>query len=351
MGNLPKARFWTMLVHLVFWVCLEGLIFFVSYSIAPRIEVALVASLVYLVGLMALVYGNLYVLVPRFWLAKKWGLYAIGLIILLTLTAALRYYVGLSLVRAFDWGLEERFTPRFFGSMVVGGFFVIFITIPLRLVGSWFKRIELEQEIKTHKLEAELRFLKAQVNPHFLFNALNNIYSLSFMQSEKAPEMILKLSDMMSYMLYDCKNDEVPLASEIAYLQNYIDLQQLKKEGELNVRFSVEEKISGVMIKPMLLIPFFENAFKHGNLEDTERGWLNSSLGMEGDALHFSIENTISPHAPGYEKGGVGLENIQARLELLYQGQHQLEITQYEMVFSVKLMLPVLDAKPSSISP
>ncbi|MEO1448868.1 MAG: histidine kinase, partial [Bacteroidota bacterium] len=224
---MPKARFWTMLVHLIFWVCLEVLIFFVSYSIAPRTEVALVASLVYLVGLMALVYGNLYVLVPRFWLTKKWGLYTIGLIVLLTLTAALRYYVGLSLVKAFGWGLEERFTPRFFGSMVIGGVFVIFITIPLRLVGSWFKRIELEQEIKTHKLEAELRFLKAQVNPHFLFNALNNIYSLSFMQSEKAPEMILKLSDMMSYMLYDCKNDEVSLASEIAYLQNYIDLQQL----------------------------------------------------------------------------------------------------------------------------
>ncbi|MEZ4930618.1 MAG: histidine kinase [Saprospiraceae bacterium] len=150
----------------------------------------------------------------------------------------------------------------------------------------------METEFRTHQLEAELRFLKAQVNPHFLFNALNNIYSLSFTESKKAPEMILKLSDMMSYMLYDCKSEQVKLSAEINYLKNYIDLQQLKKEGELNIDFNIKGNVSNAFISPMLFIPFFENAFKHGNLEDTENGWLKSKLKMENGILDFHIANS-----------------------------------------------------------
>ncbi len=268
MGSPARTKFWILVVHLVFWACLSVLMYFVAFSAVPRTEVAITASVVNLLGLMTLVYGNLLVLIPRFWAKKRYAQYGISLVALVTATAIFRFFVGWSIVRMFDWGIEGSFTPTYLGSMFVGGFFVVFISIPLRLVNSWFKRMELEQEIKTQNLEAELRFLKAQVNPHFLFNALNNIYALSFIQSEKAPEMILKLSDMMSYMLYDCKSEEVPLTSEISYLQNYIDLQQLKKEGELNVTFDLEGDQSGLMIKPMLLIPFFENAFKHGNLEN-----------------------------------------------------------------------------------
>ncbi|MEM7659493.1 MAG: histidine kinase [Bacteroidota bacterium] len=350
MGQLSKAQTWNILVHLIFWVCLEVLILFFAYGVVPRQEVAIAASFVYLLGLMLLVYGHLWWLVPRYWDHQKWLPYAIGLVGLILLSAAFRFFLGWSVVSAMNWGLEERFTPTFFGSMFVGGFFVVFISIPLRLVDGWFKRIELEQELKTQKLEAELRFLKAQVNPHFLFNALNNIYALSFIQSEKAPEMILKLSDMMSYMLYDCKHEEVPLSAEIAYLQNYIELQQLKKEGELKVAFNVEALPHDPLIKPMLLIPFFENAFKHGNLEDVQRGWAKASLAIREQALHFSIQNSIGPHTSPSEKGGVGLANIQARLDLLYQGQHQLQISQEQGVFSVSLRLPLEPTDISSVS-
>lgn len=355
MGQLSKAQIWNVLVHLIFWVGLAVLMYFVGYSVIPRQEVALGASLVNLIGLMILVYGHLWWLIPRFWDREQRLAYFGGLLALIVLTAGLRFFVGWSLVKAFDWGIEGHFTPTYLGSMLAGGFFVVFISIPLRLVDGWFKRIELEQELKTQKLEAELRFLKAQVNPHFLFNALNNIYSLAFMQSEKAPEMILKLSDMMSYMLYDCKQEEVPLSAEIAYLRNYIDLQQLKKDGELQVEFLVSGASSDPMIKPMLLIPFFENAFKHGNLEDLRKGWAKAKLEVGAEQLVFSLQNSIGPHSPAYEKGGVGLENIRARLELLYQGTHQLHISQDQAVFSVFLQLPldapaVAEAHDSSLS-
>lgn len=347
MRKRPQDNIWIVLVHVIFWVCIGALIGFVAYGMVPRWEVATVASMVNLLGLVALVYLNLWVLMPRLWDQKKWLLYVLSLILLVLFTAAFRFFLGWSIVSALSWGIEERFTPTYLGSMFVGGFLVVFISIPLRLMNSWFKRIELEQEIKSQKLEAELRFLKAQVNPHFLFNALNNIYALSFIQSERAPDTILKLSDMMSYMLYDCKSDEVLLSAEIAYLQNYIDLQQLKKEGELQVTFDIEGDVSGRCIKPMLLIPFFENAFKHGNLEDVERGWLTSLLRVTDHALHVFIQNSLHPHAPTYEKGGVGLENIQARLALLYQGRHELSITQNEAVFTVSLMLPLDPPLPS----
>lgn len=149
--------------------------------------------------------------------------------------------------------------------------------------------------------------------------------------------MILKLSDMMSYMLYDCKSERVQLSLEVAYLKNYIALQQLKKDGELNIEFDARGEIASVLITPMLFIPFFENAFKHGNLENTEKGWLKSSLIVQNSQLDFNISNTIATGSKPKVKGGVGLENIRERLQLIYPNQHQLKITKENDVYTVQL--------------
>jgi LytS/YehU family sensor histidine kinase len=224
--------------------------------------------------------------------------------------------------------------------MIFGGAFLLFLSLPLRLINNWFKKQELEQALKTLQLEAELRFLKAQVNPHFLFNALNNIYALSFTESKQAPSMILKLSEMMSYMLYDCKSELVPLQSEIAYLHNVLALQQLKKEGEMQVEFHVSKDIQPQQITPMLFIPFFENAFKHGNLEDIKNGWLKAQLYEERGKIHFSISNSYLERDPKeVAKGGVGLTNIRQRLTLLYPNKHSLTMRQTQGVFTAQLQL------------
>lgn len=237
--------------------------------------------------------------------------------------------------------VEEMFTPTYFGSMFFAGTFFLLVSIPLGLVDNWLKKIALEKQLKTHQLEAELRFLKAQVNPHFLFNALNNIYSLSFTESKKAPEMILKLSDMMSYMLYDCKQEQVSLAAEVAYLKNYLDLQQLKKEGELNIDFQIKGNVNTTLITPMLFIPLFENAFKHGNLEDTQQGWLKSELECREHDLRFSISNSKRIESKKRAKGGVGLENLKARLELIFPARHQLKIESTAEAYKVFLSINI----------
>ncbi len=161
-----------------------------------------------------------------------------------------------------------------------------------------------------------LKFLKSQINPHFLFNTLNNIYTLSMLKSDQTPDMILKLSNMLRYILYECSDkDKVPIAKEVAYIRNYIDLQLLKDSEIKNIHF--EEGIKdNVAIAPMLLIPFIENSFKHSRIEDTEKGWINIKLSCNRKEIFFSCENSLP--AVEYKKdktGGIGIENARRRLE------------------------------------
>ncbi len=328
---------WIQLGHLLFWVLFGGIMLIIYSGFVGGYLKALAPTLVNIAGLIILTYVHLWYLLPQFFNKKNYLVYGVLVFVLLLLTTLFRFIVGWELVRILGWEMSREFTPNYFVGMMVTGLFIILITIPLRLIENYFKKEELEQELKTQQLEAELRFLKAQVNPHFLFNALNNIYSLSFTNSSQTPEMILKLSDMMSYMLYDCKTEKVNLTSEINYLRNFIALQQLKKDGELNVEFLTKGEFSNINITPMLFIPFFENAFKHGNLEDTKNGWLQSEMKVANGKLFFSIKNTTPRDKLKREKGGVGLENVRERLNLLYPERHKLKIEKKENVFNVEL--------------
>ncbi|MFK8005604.1 MAG: sensor histidine kinase [Saprospiraceae bacterium] len=332
-----KYKKWIQLGHLLFWVLFGGIMLIVFNGFVGGYLNALAPTLVNLTGLMILTYVHLWYLLPQFFHKKKYVAYGISVFVILLLTTLFRFIVGWEIVRILGWEMSNEFTPNYFVGMMVTGLFIILITLPLRLIENYFKKEELEKELKTQQLEAELRFLKAQVNPHFLFNALNNIYSLSFTNSSQTPEMILKLSDMMSYMLYDCKTEQVKLTNEINYLHNFIALQQLKKEGELNVQFLTRGDFSGIQITPMLFIPFFENAFKHGNMEDTQKGWLKSEMKIENGKLFFRIKNTIQREKSKSEKGGVGLENVRARLTLLYPDRHKLKVEKMGNVFNVEI--------------
>lgn len=339
-------RYWGIIIHTMFWIMLGSTMVFVFIGIIESVRVAIATTGLHILGIMFLVYVHINYLVPRFFEKEKYLQYSILLISLIILTATYRFYMGWGLVEWLGSKIRNGFTPNYLGSVGFTSVFFLLISIPLRLIDNWLKKRELENQLKTHQLEAELRFLKARVNPHFLFNALNNIYALSFVESKNTPEMILKLSDMMSYMLYDCKTESVQLSQEIGYLHNYIALQQLKKEGEYNIELNLEGSLSGIKIPPMLFIPFFENAFKHGNLDDTLNGWLKSSFKLTKYELHFKIENSYLPNKvfletsnPEEKKGGIGLENVAARLKLLYPGQHQFSINKAPNIFSIDLKI------------
>ena len=197
-----------------------------------------------------------------------------------------------------------------------------------------------QQGIKAHQLETELNFLKSQVNPHFLFNTLNNIYALCQVNSKNAAPMVGKISEMMRYMLYDCKENRVPLEKEIDYLNNFIELHQLKSSRKLNVLFNVSGNITAIKIAPLLLINFLENSFKHGNLTFSANGFIRCDIEASESELKFRLQNSHQQHQTEQRNiRGIGLENVRHRLDLLYPGKYTLTITDNNSIFGVELII------------
>ena len=195
------------------------------------------------------------------------------------------------------------------------------------------------QEAKSKQLQTELALLKSQVNPHFFFNTLNNLYALSLDKSERVPEVILKISDLMRYMLESSKNKKVELIQEINFLQNYLSLERLRMSTKSDVNFNVAGKADGKMIAPMLLIPFIENSFKHGISTSTKNKYIHIDLKIEENNLLFFAENNKQENNKEDEHSSSksGLKNVTRRLELLYPDRHKLEIEEKEKSYKVNL--------------
>ncbi len=191
------------------------------------------------------------------------------------------------------------------------------------------------------KLEAELRFLRSQVNPHFLFNALNNIYSLTITQATQAPQSVMQLSEVLRYMVYYANEDKVPLKSEINYIENYIHLMLLKDSKGMDVEVDLDRSAPDLQIAPLLFIPFVENAFKHSKIETSETSFIKITLKVNKDIIVFKVVNNIPRNGFTKDKeGGIGLENVKKRLALLYPGKrHDLKINITQDQYSVHLVL------------
>jgi hypothetical protein len=190
------------------------------------------------------------------------------------------------------------------------------------------------------KITAELQLLKAQVHPHFLFNTLNNIYSFSMDNSPKTSGMILKLSSLLSYMLYDCKAEEVQLEKEIENMQNYIDLEKERYGNKIEISWSVEGNIKNKFISPLLMLPFLENAFKHGVSEQLERPWLSVDISLKSDSLRCKIANSKNEFINHHTNGnGIGITNVKKRLALMYPNNHELKMHDEGVFFVVSLLV------------
>jgi len=188
------------------------------------------------------------------------------------------------------------------------------------------------------KITAELQLLKAQVHPHFLFNTLNNIYSFSLDRSPKTPELILKLSSLLSYMLYDCKAEQVKLEKEVEIMKDYIDLEKERYGNTLEISWTVEGAIRDNFISPLLMLPFLENAFKHGASEQIEKPWLGVDISVENNILKFKITNSKNEYI-SQSNNGIGINNVKKRLEFLYPGKYELKINDEGDFFAVSLIV------------
>lgn len=214
-----------------------------------------------------------------------------------------------------------------------------FISITLLLAIELKRKAENEKLLKEEKLGTELKLLKAQINPHFIFNALNNIYSLTYTKADLAPESVLKLSEMLRYVFYDCSNDEVKLAAEVEYISNFIAFQQMKSEHEQSIKFDYSRINKEIDIAPMLFIPFIENAFKYSKVEEYKEAYVKIDLHSDNKYLSFKIENSIPVQGKSLAGNGLGINNVRQRLDLLYPKKYILNINENETTYSVNLKI------------
>ncbi|KJD33674.1 hypothetical protein PK35_06990 [Tamlana nanhaiensis] len=234
---------------------------------------------------------------------------------------------------------NEPFFFNFRGFFPSGGLLLLIFALStsIKLGFEWFKSERQRVEIESEKVNSELSFLKAQLNPHFLFNSLNSIYSLAHKQSKDTTNAIVILSDLMRYMIYEANKALVPLEKEIDYIKNYVSLQLLRLKDSSNVKINVHGDLK-YSIEPLLLISFIENAFKYGT-DFTGKTNVCIKIRIENEQLNLYVFNSVSHQQPKSEDSGVGLQNIKNRLHLLYPNQHHLDIKNDKKSYEVNLTL------------
>lgn len=232
--------------------------------------------------------------------------------------------------------------------LLVGLYFVILGFVAIEQVKRAFDMKKQNTELEKNKMEtelklreAELKLLRSQIHPHFLFNTLNNLYGLTLEKSDLAPDLVLKLSDLMDYMLYKCNKPMVKLKSELDHLKNYMEIEQIRYGDKLQLKYTLTGHPDKLMIAPMLLLVFFENAFKHGVSKLINNPFVFIHISIQGHKLLLNIKNSLNPKAKNEEEytKGIGLKNVQKRLNLLYQDKHQLQITPGTDTFEIDLQL------------
>jgi len=292
-------------------------------------------SLLFHIPLFFLVYVNLFLLIPRFLQKGKYliyGLLAIGLIHMTYGLHELTFEVLLPLLPL------EYYMVSFTDYEVLVTIFLIYLVLTtlLKLSKSWYQLQRVEKE----KLTIELSSLKSQVNPHFLFNSLNSIYSLALSKSDQTADTVLELSNLLRYMLYEVGEDKVELSKELEMLENYIELQKLRSDISTQVTFNVIGDPSEYKIAPLLFFPLVENSFKHGVKGVSDSACVDISLILE-NGITFTIKNNkgVVDDMEDGKYGGIGLENVKRRLSLIYQGKHQFQINETTTDFEVKLII------------
>ncbi len=330
--------------HFLFWFC--SIVFAISaFYVASDHKLVLnsdlfLRALIPNIGFAFAVYINLYLLIPKFLKNKNYIFYTFWLIILLTLSAILIQLIFAYLLktRSFADQFRNMFSSHFFTAL-----FYVGVTSLFKFVKDWIQLQEIKlkiTQIEREKLEAELNTLKSQLNPHFLFNSLNNIYSLALINSPRTPEIILKLSDLMRHVLYESRENFIPVKDELNFLSNFIELQKIRLNNEIEIQYSIEGDIPDAKVIPLIFEPFIDNAFKHGLRNPAPSPYIHVSIYFQRDTMRFKLENNFdcTKLNKTSKSSGIGLKNIERRLEFLYSpGAYKYEVIRTENTFTILL--------------
>lgn len=338
----------TATVHIAAWACffLLPMVFFPrndNFPVSNAFVWMFICIDAYLLGFY---YLNSQVLIPRFLVNRKWLIYtALVIAALLVFTQIPKLFedaIRADLpprIKKIGSGRRRSYLPYPFTGTTALFFLVLMVSTSVRLIQEWLASEEKQAEVEREKLNTELYFLKAQINPHFLFNTLNNIYSLAVVKSDATAPAVMKLSSIMRYVISDTKQHWVPLEKEVKFIQDYIALQQVRLTDKVHIQLNIDGNINDHQIAPLIFIPFVENAFKYG-ISTKEHSHIDISLQMDATELNFTVDNRIvSIESTAEENTGIGLKNTRRRLEILYPGKHQLNISNDNQHFHVHLKL------------
>ncbi len=328
--------------HVLFWALT---IFFHAYTrtdLVDQVGVGFFAQevLVRNTLLAGAVYSVLWFVLPKFASGKKM-LSAVPVLMVAVASYILtKNSHDLYLQREVLGNMNHHYSSTTLYNFSIIVFYLAFASA-LHLSKEWFLQQELIRNMEISTLNTELAYLRAQINPHFLFNSINTIYFQIDKQNVEARETLSKFSDMLRYQLYECNEKEIPIEKEITYLNSYVNLQRLRKGDSYNTNFSCSEKIKGFKIPPLLLIPFVENAFKHVSSFTDKKNEIEIQLTIKPQWFQLLVYNTCEDSSTGEEAGGIGLKNVTRRLELLYGNSYKLDIVRTPESFSITLQLPL----------
>ncbi|AYB33236.1 hypothetical protein D4L85_22810 [Chryseolinea soli] len=338
----PHLSLWQKLYrikahHVLLWV-----LYFIFWAAVYKHQYTSMLFLLFVISMYFIFnagtfYSVVYYLIPKYFNTHRYGLFIltfIATILLMSVGLAVTLHL---IFKAHDNPYAEFYGPIFMMSLSSNGT----VLAALGAVKLFTDKVKGERHLRAvehQRLESELQYLKAQVNPHFLFNAINSVYFLIKKDPDKASETLIKLSDLLRFQLYDCSDEKIAIEKELEYLQNYIALEKLRKGDKIKVAYAPEGILSGFQIAPFLLIPFLENAFKFVSNSNDKLNEIRFKLSRTDDQLTAVFYNTHDAQPKG-PVGGIGLKNVKRRLELLYPNRHTLHIDDTPGTYTVTLTL------------
>ena len=323
-----------ILLHSLFWlVVLLFFTFFFGFEDAD-FKTVVTFSVFFLPVTIGTTYAFVYRIIPNYLIPKRYlrfVLYSLAAFLISASYITISAFYGIMIT--LGYGYQENFPlTKSLIYILISVYLVVAVASAFSLLKNNYSAVAKNEELKNRILEAqlklkeqELQYLKMQIHPHFLFNTLNTIYGLSLSNNQSTPEMILQLSDLLDYILYQTRKPLVKLEDEVNHIRNYIDLEKKRFREDLEIEFHSDPIPENIQIAPMLLLPFVENSFKHGKGNDGKLK-ISVELNLNGEIMDFRIVNSLSKKTEESFGEGIGLENIQRRLQILYENEHNLKV-------------------------
>lgn len=362
----PKFRIRRHLAFWAFWGIFQGFLYsflamYSSTGYLKRLPVSMLDSFIFMFAHMFLAYSLIYIVIPRFLLKQKYWHTAAWTIIFFFLTAGISTVLSIfvidplrasllgdvyskSIYRQSAVNIHLSLLAGLRGGLTIGG-----IAAAIKLMKYWYVKEQRNLQLQKENAESQLQLLKAQVHPHFLFNTLNNIYSYTQNTSPVASKLVTRLSDLLRFILYEASQPLVPLEKELKMIRDYIDLEKVRYGNKLDLDIQLPEKTNSLYIAPLLLLPLIENCFKHGTSNALEQPWISLHINLQDTQMQMKLLNGKINPLKEVNPQGIGIQNVEKRLNLICPEKYELIITNDEEVFIVNLKIDLEQKKETGL--